>query len=118
VGVIANGGAARAAPGATTAALPAVLLYRLIGYWAVLLAGAICYLSLRRRRSLVTPASGVVARTCLLLQAWCGESSAAASPAPRASSAPKQRRGCHIYVVSTTWLGHPRFMCFPGVTRS
>lgn len=54
-----------AAYGGTTTALPAVLLYRLIGYWTVLLTGAICYLSLWRRRSLVTPASGVVPRACL-----------------------------------------------------
>jgi len=53
-----------AAYGGMTIALQAVLLYRLIGYWAVLLTGTICYLSLWRRRSLVTPASGAVARTC------------------------------------------------------
>lgn len=52
--------AALAAYGGMTAALQAVLLYRLIGYWAVLLTGAICYLPLWRRRSLVTPASGAV----------------------------------------------------------
>jgi uncharacterized membrane protein YbhN (UPF0104 family) len=61
LGVIGSMSAALAAYGSTTTALAAVLLYRLISYWAVLLAGAICYLSLRRRRSLVTPASGVVA---------------------------------------------------------
>ena len=47
---------ALAAYGGTTTALAAVLLYRLITYWAVLPAGGICYLSLRRRRSVVTPA--------------------------------------------------------------
>lgn len=40
-------------------------IIRLIGYWAVLLAGTICYLSLWRRRSLVTPAPGVVAGRAL-----------------------------------------------------
>ena len=37
-------------------AVAAVLLYRLIAYWAVLPTGGICYLSLRRRHSLVIPA--------------------------------------------------------------
>jgi uncharacterized membrane protein YbhN (UPF0104 family) len=37
-------------------AVAAVLLYRLITYWAILPAGGICYLSLRRRHSLVIPA--------------------------------------------------------------
>ena len=40
---------ALAAYGGTTAVLAAVLVYRLIAYWAVLPAGGICYLSLRRR---------------------------------------------------------------------
>ncbi len=40
--------------GATTA-LAAVLLYRLITYWAVLPAGGTCYLWLRRRRSELAP---------------------------------------------------------------
>jgi uncharacterized membrane protein YbhN (UPF0104 family) len=61
LGVIGSLSAAFAAYGGTTTALAAVLLYRLISYWAVLLAGAICYLSLWRRRSLVTQESGVVA---------------------------------------------------------
>jgi len=64
LGVIGSMSAVLAAYGGTTTALQAVLLYRLIGYWAVLLAGAICYLSLWRRRSLVTPASRAIARTC------------------------------------------------------
>jgi uncharacterized membrane protein YbhN (UPF0104 family) len=34
--------------GGTSGALAAVLLYRLINYWTVLPAGAVCYLSLRR----------------------------------------------------------------------
>jgi hypothetical protein len=42
--------------GGMAAAVAAVLLYRLITYWAVLPAGGICYLSLRRRHSLVIPA--------------------------------------------------------------
>ena len=48
---------ALAAYGGAAAALAAVLLYRLIAYWAVLPAGGICYLSLRRQRSVVVPAS-------------------------------------------------------------
>jgi putative heme transporter len=49
--------AALAAYGGTSAAvLAAVLLYRLISYWIVLPAGVICYLSIRRRRSVVDPA--------------------------------------------------------------
>jgi len=43
--------AALAAYGGTSGALAAVLLYRLINYWAVLPAGAVCYLSLRRAES-------------------------------------------------------------------
>ena len=50
LGVIGSLSAAFAAYGGTTTALAAVLLYRLISYWAVLLAGAICYLSLWRAR--------------------------------------------------------------------
>lgn len=42
--------------GGMAAAVAAVLLYRLITYWAVLPAGGLCYLSLRRRHSLVVPA--------------------------------------------------------------
>jgi len=42
--------------GGMAAAVAAVLLYRLITYWAVLPAGGVCYLSLRRRHSLVIPA--------------------------------------------------------------
>jgi uncharacterized membrane protein YbhN (UPF0104 family) len=42
--------------GGMAAAVAAVLLYRLITYWAVLPAGGLCYLSLRRRHSLVIPA--------------------------------------------------------------
>ena len=42
--------------GGMATAVAAVLLYRLIAYWAVLPAGGLCYLSLRRRRSLVIPA--------------------------------------------------------------
>ena len=52
LGVIGSMSAALAAYGSRTTVLEAMLLYRLIGYWAVLLAGAICYLSLWRRRSL------------------------------------------------------------------
>ena len=48
---------ALAAYGGTATALAVVLLYRLITYWAVLPAGGICYLSLRRRHSVVIPAS-------------------------------------------------------------
>jgi uncharacterized membrane protein YbhN (UPF0104 family) len=44
---------ALAAYGGTTAALAAVLLYRLVTYWAVLPAGGICYLTLRHRHSVV-----------------------------------------------------------------
>ena len=47
---------ALAAYGGAATALAAVLLYRLITYWAVLPAGGICYLSLRRRHSVVIPA--------------------------------------------------------------
>jgi hypothetical protein len=50
---------ALAAYGGPATALAAVLLYRLITYWAVLPAGGICYLSLRRRHSVVIPASEV-----------------------------------------------------------
>lgn len=53
-GVVGGMSAVLAAYGGTTTARPAELLYRLIGYWTVLLAGAICYLSLGRRRSLVS----------------------------------------------------------------
>jgi hypothetical protein len=42
--------------GGMATAVAAVLLYRLIAYWAVLPAGGLCYLSLRRRHSLVIPA--------------------------------------------------------------
>jgi putative heme transporter len=45
--------------GGMAAAVAAVLLYRLITYWAVLPAGGLCYLSLRRRHSLVMPAPAV-----------------------------------------------------------
>jgi uncharacterized membrane protein YbhN (UPF0104 family) len=41
-------GGTSAGHGGTSGALAAVLLYRLINYWAVLPAGAVCYLSLRR----------------------------------------------------------------------
>jgi putative heme transporter len=41
-------GGTSAGHGGTSGALAAVLLYRLINYWAVLPAGAACYLSLRR----------------------------------------------------------------------
>ena len=47
---------ALAAYGGPATALAAVLLYRLIAYWAVLPAGGVCYLSLRRRHSVVIPA--------------------------------------------------------------
>lgn len=54
---------ARTAPsnGGMAAAVAAVLLYRLITYWAVLPAGGLCYLSLRRRHSLVIPAPAAAA---------------------------------------------------------
>jgi uncharacterized membrane protein YbhN (UPF0104 family) len=45
--------------GGTATAVAAVLLYRLIAYWAILPAGGLCYLSLRRGHSLVIPASAV-----------------------------------------------------------
>jgi uncharacterized membrane protein YbhN (UPF0104 family) len=48
-------GAALVAYGGTAAGLAAVLLYRLITYWAVLPVGGVCYLSLCRRR---TPGRG------------------------------------------------------------
>jgi len=44
-------GGTSAGHGGTSGALAAVLLYRLINYWAVLPAGAVCYLSLRRAES-------------------------------------------------------------------
>jgi putative heme transporter len=44
-------GAALVAYGGTAAGLAAVLLYRLITYWAVLPVGGVCYLSLCRRRT-------------------------------------------------------------------
>lgn len=56
LGVVGSMSAVLAAYGGTATARPAELLYRLTGYWTVLLTGAICYLSLWRRRSLVTPA--------------------------------------------------------------
>jgi putative heme transporter len=43
-------GSTSAGHGGTSGALAAVLLYRLINYWAVLPAGAVCYLSLRRAK--------------------------------------------------------------------
>ena len=43
--------------GRPATALAAVLLYRLITYWAVLPAGGICYLTLRRSHSVVIPQS-------------------------------------------------------------
>jgi hypothetical protein len=59
LGVIGSMSVALAAYGGTTTALAAVLLYRLIGYWAVLPAGGICYLSLRRRSvTMPAPAAG------------------------------------------------------------
>ena len=47
---------ALAAYGGMVTAVAAVLLYRLITYWIVLPVGGLCYLSLRRRHSLVIPA--------------------------------------------------------------
>jgi putative heme transporter len=55
LGVIASMSVALAAYGGTTTALAAVLFYRLITYWAVLPAGGICYLSLRRRSVHIPP---------------------------------------------------------------
>jgi hypothetical protein len=54
-------GAALAAYGGTAAALAAVLLYRLITYWAVLPVGGVCYLSLSRRRTAGRGARGPAA---------------------------------------------------------
>jgi uncharacterized protein (TIRG00374 family) len=56
---------ALSAYGGMATAVAAVLLYRLIAYWAILPAGGICYLTLRRRHSLVipAPATGVHAAT-------------------------------------------------------
>jgi len=51
--------------GGMAAAVAAVLLYRLITYWAVLPAGGLCYLSLRRRHYLVIPAPAAAARAGL-----------------------------------------------------
>lgn len=51
---------ALAAYGSMATAVAAVLLYRLITYLAVLPAGGLCYLSLRRRHSLVIPAPAAV----------------------------------------------------------
>jgi putative heme transporter len=48
-------GVTLAAYGGPAAALAAVLLYRLITYWAVLPVGGICYLSLRCRRPVPAP---------------------------------------------------------------
>ena len=54
-------GAALVAYGGTAAALAAVLLYRLITYWAVLPVGGVCYLSLCRRRTVGRGARGPAA---------------------------------------------------------
>jgi hypothetical protein len=53
--------AALVAYGGTAAALAAVLLYRLITYWAVLPVGGVCYLSLCRRRTAGRGARGPAA---------------------------------------------------------
>jgi len=58
LGVIGSMSAALAAYGGPTTALAPVLLYRLISYWAILLAGAICYLSLWRQHSVVVSTTG------------------------------------------------------------
>jgi putative heme transporter len=84
---------ALSAYGVTATAVAAVLLYRLVAYWAILPAGGICYLSLRRRHSLVTPApaAGVHA-------------AAAQSPSSQATPVRSRVRGkrqCHE-AVSTT----------------
>jgi uncharacterized protein (TIRG00374 family) len=54
-------GAALAAYGGNSTALAAVLLYRLITYWAVLPVGGACYLSLCRRRAPFRGAHGPAA---------------------------------------------------------
>jgi len=54
--------------GGMATAVAAVLLYRLITYWAVLPAGGLCYLSLRRRHSLVIPAPATGADTLAAVQ--------------------------------------------------
>jgi len=51
--------------GGMATAVAAVLLYRLITYWAVLPAGGVCYLSLRRRYSLMIPAPATSAAAAL-----------------------------------------------------
>jgi putative heme transporter len=78
--------------GGMAAAVAAVLLYRLITYWAVLPAGGLCYLSLRRRHSLVIPAPAT------------GADALAAQPARLAGHAGARGSGkCEGYeAVSTT----------------
>jgi uncharacterized protein (TIRG00374 family) len=55
--------------GGMATAVAAVLLYRFITYWAVLPAGGLCYLSLRRRHSLVIPAPATGADALAAAQA-------------------------------------------------
>jgi uncharacterized membrane protein YbhN (UPF0104 family) len=85
--------------GGMAAAVAAVLLYRLITYWAVLPAGGLCYLSLRRRHSLVIPAPAAGAHAM-----------SAAQPAKPAGHTGAQKdwgkRECHEAVSTTgspTW---------------
>jgi uncharacterized membrane protein YbhN (UPF0104 family) len=59
---------ALSAYGGMATAVAAVLLYRLIAYWAILPAGGICYLTLRRRHSLVIPAPAAGAHAATAAQ--------------------------------------------------
>jgi uncharacterized membrane protein YbhN (UPF0104 family) len=55
--------------GGMVTAVAAVLVYRLITYWAVLPVGGLCYLSLQRRHSLVIPAPATGADALAAAQA-------------------------------------------------
>jgi putative heme transporter len=80
--------------GGMAAAVAAVLLYRLITYWAVLPAGGICYLSLRHRHSLVVPAPEAAAPALPAVPS--------ARPAGHGGAQQDRgKRGCHE-AVSTT----------------
>jgi putative heme transporter len=76
---------ALSACGGMATAVAAVLLYRLITYWAILPVGGICYLSLRRRHSLVVPAPAAGA------QATAGARATAAQPTKLAGHAGAQQ---------------------------
>jgi uncharacterized protein (TIRG00374 family) len=82
--------------GGMATAVAAVLLYRLITYWAVLPAGGVCYLSLRRRHSLVIPApeagAHAVAAQSTELASHCPSDSRRARCQPSALPWPGSRR--------------------------